>query len=50
MAVPVLLYDGEISTLIKNDERRTETAELKFFSHLQGYTLHDRTTDDGVRE
>jgi hypothetical protein len=30
MAVSFLLYECEISTLVKNDERRRETAELNF--------------------
>jgi len=49
MAVRVLLYEGETSTLIKDDERRRETVELKFFYSLVGHTLYYRTIDE-VRE
>ena len=42
MAFPTLLYMSENWTLIKSQPSRVQAAEIRFLSHVPGYTLRDR--------
>jgi len=44
MVVPALLYGCENWTLLKQQERRTETAEKKFVNSAAGCTLNGHET------
>jgi len=46
MAVPALLYGCENWTSLKQQERRTETAEKKFVNSAAGCTLNDHETSN----
>jgi hypothetical protein len=48
--IQALLYRCENQTLIKEHERRIETAEMKFVRPVAGYGLYEHETNERVRE
>jgi hypothetical protein len=46
MAVPTLLYGCENWVLLKQHERRTEAAEMKFLISVAGHTMCDYKTNE----
>ena len=50
MMVSVFQYGCENWTLLKQHERRTETAEMEIFMSTAGYTLYYHKTNGEIRE
>lgn len=45
--LPCLTYGSEIWVLKRTDERRLETAEMRFLRHVSGYTVCDEEWSEG---
>jgi hypothetical protein len=50
IAVPTLLYWCKNWVLLKQHERRNETAEMKFLRSVVGYTMCDYKTNEEIRK
>jgi hypothetical protein len=49
VTVPMPLYGCENWTVIKENERKNETAEMKFFRSVAGYRLREHKTNEEIR-
>jgi hypothetical protein len=49
MAVPMLTYASENWTLNRSDQKKIESAEMKFLRSVAGYTLLDQKRSTDIR-
>jgi hypothetical protein len=49
MAVPTLLYGCETWELNRSDERKIETADMRFLRHVAGHTRRDEFSNITIR-
>jgi hypothetical protein len=49
MAVPVLMYGSEASTIKKKDISRIQSAEMKFLRSIKGCTRMDHIRNEEIR-
>jgi hypothetical protein len=48
VAGPVLTYASESWTIVRSDERKIESAEMRFLHPVAGYTLIDQKRSKGI--
>jgi hypothetical protein len=49
VAVPILTYASENWTINRSDERKIESAEMRFLRPVAGYTLLDQKRSTDIR-